>query len=74
MIGASPHTGEPYFFENNQSNRTTDMGENVPPKTSFLAVIPPVGVFGGKNLKAVFGTPFPIEKVVPIFVIQHPIP
>ncbi len=42
-----------FFFGNNWFNRTTDMGENVTPKV----------VFWGKNFKAVFGTPFSIEKV-----------
>ncbi len=31
------------------------------------------GGFWGKNFKAVFGTPFPIEKIIFNFVVRHPI-
>ncbi len=50
-------------FGNNPPNRTTDMGKNVPPK-----------LVRGKNFKTIFGTPFPTEKVIFIFVVQCPIP
>ncbi len=33
-----------------------------------------MGFFEKKNFKAEFGIPFPIEKVIFIFVIRHPIP
>ncbi len=68
--------GEPhlFFFGNNRSNRTTDMEENVPPQLVFWLLFSQCGGFWGKNVKAVFGTPFPIEKVIFIFVLQHPIP
>ncbi len=62
------------FFGNNQSNRTTDMEENVPPKLVFWLSFSPYGVFWGKNFKVVFGSPFPIEKIIFIFFVQCPIP
>ncbi len=44
MVGVNPHTSESYFFflggGNNQSNRTTDMVENVPPKIAAHAYLP----------------------------------
>ncbi len=75
MVGASSHMGEPYFLRgNNRSNRTTDMGENVSIKQVFCPSFSRCGGFSGKNFKTIFGTPFPIEKVIFIFVIRHPIP
>ncbi len=62
------------FFGNNLFNRTTDMGENVPPKLIFWFSVSRYMGFWRKNLKVVYGTPFPIEKVLFIFVVRHPIP
>ncbi len=53
-----------FCFGNNQSNRTTDMGENMPPKLVFWLSFSWYGGFWGKNFEAVFGTPFPIIKVI----------
>ncbi len=50
------------IFGNNRSNRTTDMGENVPSKLVFWLLFSRYGVFWGKNVTAVFGTTFPIEN------------
>ncbi len=69
FICASPHMGEPCFFGNCWSNRTTDMRKNMPPKQVFWLSFNRYGSFWGKNFKTVFGTPFPVEKVVFIFVI-----
>ncbi len=75
------HTAEPYFYfilfffgGNNRSHRTLDMGENVPQKLVFWLSFSRYGIFRGKNFKAIFGTPFPIKKVIFIFIVQHPIP
>ncbi len=51
-----------FFFENGRFNRTTDMGENVPPKLVFWLSFSRYGGFWGKNLKAVFNTPFRHRK------------
>ncbi len=50
-----------FFFWNNRSNRTIDMGENVPPKLVFWLSF---GIWGfwGKKFKAVFGTPISYRK------------
>ncbi len=60
------------FFGNNWSNRTTDIRKNVPPELVLWLSFSQYGVFGGKNFKAVFGIPFPTEKVIYIFVVRHP--
>ncbi len=59
--------------KNNRSNRTTDMGEDMPLKLVFWFSFSQYGAFWWKNFKVVLGTPFPIEKVIFIFVVQHPI-
>ncbi len=70
MVDAGPPCVNPIIFGNNRPNRTTDIGENVPPKPVFLAFIQPVLSFF--RLKAVFGTPFPTEKVLLSFVVWCP--
>ncbi len=45
----------------------------VNPKLVFLAFIQSIWGFWGKNFKVMFGTPFPTEKVIFIFVVWHPI-
>ncbi len=49
-------------------------GGKVPPKLFFRLSFSWYGVFWGKNFKAVFGTPFPIENVIFVFVVRHRIP
>ncbi len=63
----------PIVFGNNRANRTTDMGENAPPKWVFWLSFSGMVFFfflNGKNLWAVFGTPFPTE-MVQLFVIRR---
>ncbi len=50
------------FFENNRFNKTTDMGENVPPKLVFWLSFSQYVGFWGKNFKAIFGTPISHRK------------
>ncbi len=61
-------------FGNNWPNRTTYMGENVPPKTSFSGLSQTVWDFLRKKLKTIFGTPFTKKKVTLIFVVWPPVP
>ncbi len=63
----------PGVCENNWPNRTTDMGENVPSKPVFWLSFNQYGGFWGENFKTVLDTPFPLEKVTFIFVVQCPI-
>ncbi len=65
---------KPTVFGTDRPSRTTDMRENVPPKPVFRVSVRRYEVFRRKNLKKVFGIPFPIQKVIFIFVIQRPIP
>ncbi len=68
------------FFGNNRPNRTTDMGEAVPPKPAFRLSFNVYGFtcfflfFLRKHLKTVSGTSFPTEKVIFIFVVRRPFP
>ncbi len=48
------------------------MGENVLPKLVFWLSFNLYEGFGRKNFKVIFGTPFPIEKVISIFVVSTP--
>ncbi len=52
----------PIVFGNNRPNRTTDMGENVPPKLFFRVQVRQCGIFWEKNLKTVSGTPYRPKK------------
>ncbi len=61
-----------FFFGNNRCNTTTEKGENVSPKLVFWLSFSRYGVFWGKNFKAVFGTPFPIKKVIFILSSNSP--
>ncbi len=58
-------------FENNPPNRTTKIGENVPPKPVFRLSCSPYEIFWAKDLKTVFCTPFSTEKVILIFVVRR---
>ncbi len=52
MVGANPHMSEPYFnLGNNQSDTTTDIVENVPPKLVFWLSFSRYGDFWGKHFK-----------------------
>ncbi len=62
-----------FFFYNSWSNRTIDMGENVPPKLVYWLSLSRYGLSWRKHFKAVSGTPIPIEKVILIFDVWHPI-
>ncbi len=53
---------DPIVFGSKWPNRTTDMGEIVPQNRD--------GHFWGKNFETIFNTPFPVEKVLSIFVIR----
>ncbi len=64
----------PAVFRNSRPSRTADIGENSPPKPGFWLLFSRYGFFGGINLKTVFGTPFPTERVVFIFVVRRPVP
>ncbi len=64
----------PIFFGNYRSNTTSDKGDNVTPKLVFWLSFSHYGGFQGKNLKGIFNTPVPIEKVIFIFVVWYPIP
>ncbi len=48
-------------------------GDNVPPKQVFWLSFSQYGGFCGKNLKAIFDTPFPTENVIFVFVVRQPI-
>ncbi len=57
MVGASPHTGVPYFFIffifwNNWSKRTSDVVENVPPQLVFWLSFSRYGGFWGKKFQS----------------------
>ncbi len=62
------------FLETNGPHRTTDMGENVFQKPIFQLSFSRYGFLWRKNLKTVFDTLFPTEKVIFIFVIRWLIP
>ncbi len=59
MVGAGPPIGEPYCFINNRPNKTIDMGENVPPKTSFSGLSQPMWGFSRKKLENSIQYPIP---------------
>ncbi len=59
----------PIVFGNHRPNRTTDMGKYMSTKPAFLLSFSWHGIFYGKNLLTICGTPFPTEKGQLIFVI-----
>ncbi len=50
------------------------MGENVSPKPVLWLSCSQYVLFWEKNIKTVFGSPFPTVKVIVSFVVQHPLP
>ncbi len=62
----------PIIFGNNRPNRTTDMGENVPPKPIFWVWVSRYGDFWEKNYKTVIGTPFPEKMLFLLFDAPFP--
>ncbi len=55
---------------NSRPNRTTDIGEDVPPRPVFRLSFSRYEFLWGKNLQTVFDTPFSTKKVIFIFVVK----
>ncbi len=66
--------GEPYFFLKTIGPMEAMIWGKMCPKMIFCLSFSWYGVFWGKSFKAVFGTPFPIEMVIFIFVVGHHVP
>ncbi len=62
-----------FFLETISPIEPVILGEMYP-KTWFSGFHSASMGFRGKDFKAVFGTPFPKEKVIFIFVVRHPTP
>ncbi len=70
LVRAHPRVNS-IIFGNNRPNSTTDMGENVPPKSVFSAFIQPVWVFLRKKLKNSISYPSHKKGYIFITVIWH---
>ncbi len=91
MVGASPHIGEPnfFFFGNNRSNRTTDMGKVIftfvvqhpipwkvvcPEKLFFFIILENIVFLEKVVIWKIFKTLFLTKKFIFIFVARHALP
>ncbi len=74
MAGAGPPMDELYCFWKQSAPENHWYGRKGAPKTGFSAfILNDMGFSEGKELKTIFNTLFPTEKIILIFVIRGPI-